>query len=171
MNIFSAPLDNASHEGIVAVLQGSPIFEASFTAFTALEGNGSKTRWEFAAAVLEPLTGHGMRDDLPALGSERVPVHSGKEVDRPHHFKFIRTDDQREKLSKVFLPAGPVVFVARAVLQPSPEQRHNSGLMLCAFFARSLDFFLGNDFHGVGSPLVCFRGHPIYAHNRVRQQC
>ncbi|MGE3709743.1 MAG: hypothetical protein AB7G35_08740 [Hyphomicrobiaceae bacterium] len=64
MNIYTQPLDNATWPGIVAVLQASPRFEASFTAFQALEGNGSRTRDEFAKALLEPLTSYGM---LPGI--------------------------------------------------------------------------------------------------------
>lgn len=72
MNIFTQPLDNATWPGIVAVLSASPRFEASFTAFQALEGNGSSTRDEFAKALLEPLTGYGMLPGIQHASDEQI---------------------------------------------------------------------------------------------------
>lgn len=72
MNISTQPLDNATWPGIVAVLTASPRFEDSFTAFAATEGNGSRTRAEFAQYVLEPLTSYGMLPGIQHASDEQI---------------------------------------------------------------------------------------------------
>lgn len=72
MNIATQPLDNSSWPAIVAILTAIPRFEASYTAWEALEDNDARTRTEFAQSVLMAVTEHGLFPGIQHESDEQI---------------------------------------------------------------------------------------------------